>query len=90
MAKVTLDWKAPSERKMADFVGELSNEMKKDFAKACVETNKEGKTVINKSNAKKWLVKHFDNTDDIEWLKRPVKKESRKSGAVTIAEWLDL
>ena len=89
MAKVTLDWKAPSESKMADFVGELSNEMKKDFAKACVEV-KEGKTVINKSNAKKWLVKHFDNTGDIEWLKRPEKKASKKSGAVTIAEWLDL
>lgn len=89
MAKVTLDWKAPSERKMADFVGTLSNEMKREFAKACVE-KKEGKNVINKSKAKKWLVSKFDNTDDIEWLKRPEKKVKRTSGADTIAEWLDL
>ena len=89
MAKVTLDWKAPSEKKMADFVQDLSVEMKKDFANACVE-KKDGKVVINKSKAKKWLVAKFDNTDEIEWLKRPEKKVMKKSGADRIAEWLDL
>lgn len=89
MAKVTLDWKAPSERKMADFVGGLDNEKKKAFATACV-TKKDGKVSINKSKAKKWLVDNFDNTDDIEWNNRPEKKVKKLSGADTIAEWLEL
>lgn len=89
MAKVILDWKTPSERKMADFVGALSDEMKKEFASACVDT-KDGKVIINKSRAKKWLVSKFDNTDEIEWKNRPVKKTKKLSGADTIAEWLKL
>lgn len=88
MASVTLDWKAPSERKMADFVGKLSDEKKKSFAKACVEKNEDGKITINKSNAKKWLTKEFDGTNEIEWKKRPEKKEKKMSGADTIASWL--
>ena len=89
MAKVTLDWKSPSERKMADFVGTLNNADKKAFAEACVE-KKDGKITINKSKAKKWLVEKFDETKEIEWLNRPIPKEKRQSGASVIAEWLDL
>ena len=45
MAKVTLNWKAPSEKKMAEYVGTLGDDKKKEFAKACVE-KKDGKNVI--------------------------------------------
>lgn len=88
MAKVTLDWKAPSEKKMAQYVGTLGDEKKKSFAKACVE-KKEGKSVINKSKAKKWLVTNCDSTGDIEWKNRP--NEVRPiSSAEEIASWLNL
>ena len=89
MAKISLDWKAPSESKMADFVEGLDNTMKKEFATTCVE-KKDGKAVVNRSKAKKWLVSKFDNTDAIEWKNRPEKKEKKMSGADTIAEWLNL
>lgn len=89
MAKVTLDWKSPSERKMADFVGLLSDEDKKSFATACA-TKVDNKVKINKSKAKKWLTDKFDNTDDIEWTNRPEKKAKKQSGADAIAEWLNL
>lgn len=89
MATVTLDWKTPSEKKMADFVTKLSDDKKKAFAKACVEM-KEGKPTINKSKAKAWLTEEFDGTDEIEWKNRPEKKEKPKSGADRIAEWLNL
>ena len=89
MAKITLDWKTPSERKMADFVKELSDDMKKAFAKACVEI-KDNKATINKAKAKKWLTEKFDGTDEIEWKGRPEKKEKKVSAADTIAQWLDL
>ena len=52
MAKVTLDWKAPSERKMADFVGGLDNTMKKEFATSCVE-KKDGKVSRDDPESKK-------------------------------------
>ena len=90
MAKVVLDWKAPSEKKMADFVGELTDEKKKSFAEACVSRKEDGKVVINKAKAKKWLTENFDNTDEIEWNGRPTKREKTKSGADRIAEWLNL
>ena len=89
MAKVVLDWKAPSERKMADFVGTLSDAKKKEFAEACVDKKGE-KATVNKANAKKWLVDNFDGTDKIEWKNRPKKKEKKMSGVDTIAGWLDL
>lgn len=37
MAKVILDWKAPSEKKMAEYVKTLGEDKMKSFAKACVE-----------------------------------------------------
>lgn len=89
MVKVKLDWKAPSEKKMADFVEELDNAMKKDFATSCVEVN-DGKVKINRSKAKKWLVEKFDKTGEIEWKNRPEKKAKTMSGATRIAEWLNL
>ena len=89
MAKVTLDWKAPSERKIADFLGGLNDEMKKEFAEACI-TIKDEKPIFNKSKAKKWLVDKFDNTDEIEWKNRPEKKVKKLSGVDTIAGWLNL
>ncbi len=88
MAKVTLDWKALSEKKMAEYVKSLGNEKMKDFAKACVEV-KNGKKVINKSKARKWLVTNCDNTGDIEWKNRP-KNTRAMSSADLIASWLDL
>ena len=90
MAKVVLDWKAPSERKMADFVGTLSDEKKKSFAEACVGRKEDGKVEINKAKAKKWLTKEFDGTDEIQWEKRPEKKQKKMSGADTIASWLEI
>lgn len=89
MAKVTLDWKAPSERKMADFVGGYDDTIKKEFATACVEV-KDGKPTIIRSKAKKWLIDKFDNTGEIEWKNRPEKKQKKVSGATTIAGWLNL
>ena len=88
MAKVTLDWKAPSEKKMAEYVGALGDDKKKEFAKACVE-KKDGKNVINRSKAKAWLVEKCDSTGDIEWKNRP-KSVRPISGADEIASWLDL
>lgn len=89
MAKVVLDWKVPSEKKMKEFVGELDNKMKKSFAEACV-SKKDGKNSINKTKAKAWLTEKFDGTDEIEWKNRPEKKEKVKSSADIIAEWLNL
>lgn len=86
--KVTLDWKAPSEKKMKDYVISLGEEKMKSFAKACVET-KDNKNVINKSKAKKWLIDNCDNTGDIEWKNRP-KTVRTLSAADEIASWLDL
>ena len=88
MAKVTLDWKAPSEKKMAEYVGTLGDEKKKEFAKACAE-KKDGKNKINKSKAKKWLIDNCDASGDIEWKGRP-KSVRPVSGADEIASWLNL
>lgn len=88
MAKVTLDWKAPSEKKMAEYVKTLGEAKMKDFAKACAE-EKDGKPLINKSKAKKWLVENCDNTGDIEWKNRP-KSVRPISGAEEIVSWLKL
>ena len=88
MAKVTLNWKTPSEKKMAEYVGTLEDDKKKDFAKVCVE-KKDGKNVINKSKAKKWLVDKCDSTGDIEWTNRP-KSVRPISAADEIASWLNL
>ena len=87
--KLVLDWKVPSERKMADFVGKLEDEMKKEFAETCV-VMKDGKATINKSKARNWLVEKFDETEDIQWNGRPKKREKSLSGAETIAQWLNL
>lgn len=87
MAKVTLDWKAPSEKKMAEYVKTLGEDKMKSFAKACVETN-DDKTSINKSKAKKWLIENCDEKD-IEWKNKP-KNVRPMSGAEEIASWLNL
>lgn len=89
MAKVTLEWKAPSDKQMQEFVGQFDNQMKKDFAKTCV-VMKDGKATINKSKAKQWLTSKFDGTDEIEWKGRPINREKKLSAADTIASWLEL
>lgn len=89
MAKVVLDWKAPSEKEMKVFVSSLGDDKKKEFAKACVE-KKDGKIKIKRADAKKWLTENFDGTDEIEWKGRPAKREKRMSAAEEIASWLDL
>lgn len=88
MAKVILDWKSPSDKKMADFVKTLTDEEKKSFAKACSE-KKNGKNTINTTKAKKWLAEKFDGTDDIEWTNRPTGAR-RISAANEVASWLEL
>ena len=87
MAKVTLDWKAPSEKKMAEYVKTLGEDKMKSFAKTCVEKN-DDKTSINKSKAKKWLIENCDEKD-IEWKNKP-KNVRPMSGAEEIASWLKL
>ena len=89
MAKVVLDWKAPSERKIKEFVGELPDKDKKDFVVTCLE-KKNNKNVLNKPKARKWLTSKFDNTDDIEWKGRPEKREKRMSAVDEMAEWFNL
>ena len=87
MEKIILDWKAPSEKKMADYVKKLAKEKRKSFAEACVEA-KDGKNIINKSKAKKWLVDNCDSKGDIEWKNRP-KNARAMSSADLIASWLE-
>lgn len=87
MAKVTLDWKAPSEKKMAEYVKTLGEDKMKNFAKTCVG-KKDDKVIINKSKAKKWLVDNCDEKD-IEWKNKP-KNVRPMSGAEEIASWLNL
>ena len=72
---------------MAEIVGGLSKEKKKEFAKACVEV-KDGKNTITRSKAKAWLVKEC--SDRIEWKNKPQGNRQQKSGADIIASWLDL
>ena len=88
MAKVILDWKAPSESKMADFSETLSEELQLEFCNACAKLDDKGKVVINKSKAKKWLVEKFDGTGEIEWKNRPVQKAKKLSGAERIGRFL--
>ncbi len=88
MAKVTLDWKAPSEKKMAEYVKTLGEDKMKSFAKTCVEKSDDDKVSISKSKAKKWLVENC-NEKDIEWKNKP-KNVRPISGAEEIASWLNL
>lgn len=84
---IKLDWKAPSEKVMKEYVGKLDNEKKKSFAKACMEV-KDGKNVVNKSKARNWLVENCPK-EDIEWKNKP-KTVRGLSSADEIASWLDL
>lgn len=87
MAKVILDWKAPSEKKMAEYVKTLGEDKMKSFAKACVE-KEDDKVSINKSKAKNWLLENC-NEKDVEWKNKP-KNVRPMSGAQEIASWLNL
>lgn len=84
--KVVLDWKAPSEKKIADFMEQFDVDKMIAFANACVDENDK----FNRSKAKAWLVKEFDKTDYIEWKNRPETKEKKLSGAKRIAAWKNL
>lgn len=88
MAKVTLDWKAPSDNKMREYVKTLGEEKMKSFAKACIIKTEEGKPKVVKSKAKNWLIDNCDEKD-IEWKNKP-EKAVAMSGADEIASWLDL
>lgn len=88
MAKFKLDWKTPSETKMADLVETLSEKEQMEFCEVCASLNEKDKVVINKSKAKKWLTDKFDGTDMIEWKNRPTPKEKKLSGAERIGKWL--
>ena len=87
MAKAILNWKAPSEKVMADLMETWEEEMQIEFANACGSIV-DDKVVINKTKAREWLTSHFDGTDEIEWINRPVKKEKKLSGADRIGKWL--
>ena len=87
MAKVLLDWKAPSEKVMKEYVKTLDDKCKKEFAEVCVEFTEEGKINIKKTEAKKWLYKNCN--EDIEWKNAP-KNARPMSSAEEIASWLKL
>lgn len=89
MEKVKLDWKAPSERKMMDLVAELTVDEKKAFVNDCSES-KDGKRVINKSKAKKWVKDKFDGKDRIEWKNLPKGTKKKPSISDTLESWLNL
>lgn len=89
MEKVVLDWKAPSERKMMDLVQDLTNAEKLEFAKDCT-VEKDGKRVINKSVAKKWIKDKFDGKDVIEWKNLPKGTKKKPNISDTLALWLNL
>lgn len=88
MEKVTLDWKAPSERKMYDLVGELPLERKTAFAKECTEL-KENKRVMKKTDAKKWIKKEFEGKDRIEWKNLPKGTNSKPSISDGLEKWFN-
>ena len=46
------------------------------------------KVVINKTKAREWLTSHFDGTDEIEWINRPVKKEKKLNMREVELQWL--
>lgn len=89
-----LDWKVPSDNKMADFMEKQSEEMQIEFANECCTLDEKGEPKINKKNARDWLVNHFDGKNDeegnpmITWKNRPAKKDRPLSGAKRIAQWL--
>lgn len=87
MDKVILDWKAPSERKMVDLVATLTPEEKKDFAENCTDV-KEGKRVVNKSRAKKWVKEKFANDENVEWKNLPEKRTKKPTISDTLEDWL--
>lgn len=88
MSEVTLNWKAPSISKIADFMETKSEEMQIDFAKACATIGEDNKVTINYTNARKWLTEKFDETGEITWENRPTAKPKKLSGADRIAQWL--
>ena len=89
MEKIVLDWKAPSERKMMDLVEELTNAEKLEFAKDCTVA-KDGKRVINKSVAKKWVKDKFDGKDRFEWKNLPKGTKKKPNISDTLEMWLNL
>ena len=89
MEIITLNWKAPSERKIVDFVSKFDDETKRSFAVECLE-KKKGVMTINKLKAKKWLVERFDATGEIRWENRPQVKPKKPSAISTAESWLNL
>ena len=87
MAKLVLDWKTPSEKKIADYVSGLDKEKKISFAKECLE-KKGDKNKISKTKAKKWIIANCDEKD-IEWKNKP-KNAKPMSSADMVASWLNL
>lgn len=86
MEKIKLDWKAPSEAKMIEFVSQLDADKRDAFAKACIVELEDGTRKFVRSKAKKWLVDNYD--DSIEWSNRPEKKEKKLSNVDLVASWL--
>lgn len=84
---IKIDYKAPSVPKMKEFILTKSDDVKKTFAQKCITINEEGKNVINKAEAKKFLYENYK--DEIEWVNAP-KGGIKKSAVDEIAEWLKL
>ena len=88
--KVTLDWKAPSEKKIHDFIEQFGEDKMYDFAMECILEDDNGNEKMNRAKAKDWLVKEFDKTDYIEWKNRPKKKDKEPSAVKKMAAWKNL
>ena len=89
MEKVKLDWKAPSEKKMMDLVRELTPQDMKEFATDC-SVSKDGKRVVDKTKAKKWIRAKFEGKDRIEWKNLPTGGRKQPTISETLEEWLKL
>ena len=87
MAKVTLDWKSPSDKKMVEYVQTLGEDKKKDFAESCI-VKKDGKNILSKGKAKKWLLVNA-KAEDIEWKNKPENTRAMSSADLA-ASWLNL
>ena len=86
---VELDWKAPSERKVHDFINQFDDEVKKEFVKNCLEV-KEDKLIMKRVDTRNWLSEKFDEKEYILWRNRTVAKAKRLSAIEEMSKWLDL
>lgn len=89
-----LDWKAPSQKVMADIMENmLSVEEQIVFAEACATLDENDNVTLDKKKGRDWLYSKFkdvvkDGKEIIEWKNYPTPKERPKSGAERIGDIL--